>query len=74
MAGRGAAGLKRDFLSAGERIPVEIKFGISTRRNDLRSLTRFIEQERCPCGILVNNADEVCMLTNNIVRIPAACL
>ena len=58
----------------GDRIPVEIKFGISTRRADLRSLSRFIDQESCTYGILVNNADEIRMLTDNIIQIPAGCL
>ena len=58
----------------GDRIPVEIKFGISTRRADLRSLSRFIDQENCTYGILVNNADEIRMLTENIIQIPAGCL
>ncbi|MDF7822860.1 AAA family ATPase [Pontiellaceae bacterium B12227] len=58
----------------GARIPVEIKFGMSTRRADLRSLSRFIEQEDCPYGILVNNNEEVTMLTENIIQIPAGCL
>ena len=57
----------------GDRIPVEIKFGISTRRADLRSLSRFIEQEQCAYGILVNNADKVQLLTENIIQIPAGC-
>jgi len=58
----------------GVRIPVEIKFGIATRRADLRSLSGFIAQEQCPYGILVNNADEVSMLTENIIQIPAGCI
>lgn len=58
----------------GERIPVEIKFGVSVRRADLRSLSGFIEQEGCPYGILINNADTVCMLSEKIIQIPAGCL
>jgi len=58
----------------GVRIPVEIKFGITTRRADLRSLSGFIAQEQCPYGILINNADDVRMLTENIIQIPAGCL
>jgi predicted AAA+ superfamily ATPase len=58
----------------GNRIPIEIKFGISTRRADLRSLSRFIQQEKCAYGILVNNAGEVRMLTENIIQVPAGCL
>ncbi len=58
----------------GDRIPVEIKFGMSTRRADLRSLSSFITQEQCAYGILVNNAETVQLLTENIIQIPAGCL
>ena len=58
----------------GERVPVEIKFGSSVRRADLRSLTGFIEQEHCPYGMVVNNADEIRMLTERIIQIPAGCI
>jgi len=34
----------------------------------------FIEQENLPYGIVINNADEVKMLTENIIQIPAGCL
>jgi predicted AAA+ superfamily ATPase len=57
----------------GERIPIEIKFGMSTRRADLRSLSGFIEQEQCPYGIVINNSDEVRLLTETIIQIPAGC-
>ena len=58
----------------GERIPIEIKFGISTRQGALSHLTRFIEQENLPYGILINNAETVRLLTPNIIQIPAGCL
>ncbi len=58
----------------GERIPIEIKFGVSTRSTDLRNLSRFIEQENLTYGIVVNNAEEIRMLTENIIQIPAGCL
>lgn len=58
----------------GQRIPIEIKFGASARRSDLRSLSSFIEQESCAYGLLVNNADSVQMLTDKIIQIPAGCL
>ena len=57
----------------GVRIPVEIKFGASTRRAHLRSLKNFIEQEHCPYGIVINNADQITLLTENIIQIPAGC-
>jgi len=57
----------------GDRIPVEIKYGTSIRRAQLKSLSAFIEQEGCSYGILVNNAEKIQMLTENIIQIPAGC-
>jgi hypothetical protein len=57
----------------GERIPVEIKFGSSTRAADLSSLSRFIAQEKLPYGIVINNAEEIRMQTKNIIQFPAGC-
>ena len=56
------------------RIPVEIKFGTSIRRAQLKSLSAFSEQENCPYGIVVSNAEKVQMLTETIIQIPAGCL
>jgi predicted AAA+ superfamily ATPase len=58
----------------GDRIPVEIKFGKTIKRNQLRSLQSFIENENCPYGLLINNSDEVRLLTQSIIQIPASCL
>jgi len=58
----------------GTRIPIEIKFGMSTKRSDLNSLASFIDQENCPYGILVNNSKEIRLLTPQIIQIPAGCL
>lgn len=58
----------------GIRIPVEIKFGVSVRRAQLKSLTNFIESEQCPYGIVINNGEEVQLLTKNIIQLPAGML
>jgi predicted AAA+ superfamily ATPase len=58
----------------GFRIPVEIKFGMSIRTGDLRSLAAFVENENCPYGIIVNNAPEVRLLAARLLQIPATCL
>ncbi len=58
----------------GDRIAIEIKFGVSTRAADLKSLSRFIEQEQLPYGIVINNASSICMLADRIIQIPAGCL
>jgi predicted AAA+ superfamily ATPase len=38
------------------------------------SETRFIEQERTPYGIVINNADQVRMLTQRIIQLPAGAI
>ncbi len=58
----------------GINIPVEIKFGVSVRRAQLKSLTKFIEDEQCPYGIVINNSDKVQLLTENIIQLPAGML
>ena len=60
--------------STGLRIPIEIKFGMATKRSGLNSLAAFIEQENCPYGILVSNSEEIRLLTPEIIEIPAGCL
>jgi len=59
---------------SGVRIPIEIKFGMSSKQSDLRSLAGFIDQEKCPYGILVNNSEEVRLLAPKIIQIPAGFL
>lgn len=56
------------------RIPVEIKFGVSVRRAQLKSLSAFIGQENCPYGIVISNAEKIQMLTEKIIQLPSGCL
>ncbi|MDA3925047.1 MAG: ATP-binding protein [Kiritimatiellae bacterium] len=58
----------------GDRVPIEIKFGTLTKSSHLSGLKRFIEQEGLPYGIVVNNAEEVRLLTPQIIQIPAGAL
>lgn len=58
----------------GERIPVEIKFGTQTKTSDLRNLRSFIQQENCPYGLLINNAERIQVISDNILQIPCGCI
>lgn len=58
----------------GERIPVEIKFGTRTSSADLRHLQAFIRQESCRYGILINQAPDIRLLTENILQIPSGAI
>lgn len=52
-------------------LPIEIKFGTSTKVKQLSSLTKFINDNSIPFGIVINNASEVKMLNEKIIQIPA---
>lgn len=52
-------------------IPIEVKASYSTPRNQLRTLEDFVVRNQCPFGVLINNGDDVYMLSNNILQIPA---
>ena len=55
-------------------LPIEIKYGIKTDRKRVNSLKRFIKNNNIPLGIVINNSDEVIMLEERIIQIPAALL
>lgn len=53
-------------------IPIEIKASYSTPKAQLRTLEDFVARNHCPFGILVNNSDDVFLLSENIIQIPAS--
>ena len=55
-------------------LPIEVKVSQETTLRDITSLQRFITQENLPFGIVVNNSQEVRMLSEQIIQIPAGCL
>lgn len=66
-------GAEVDLIVEGDRLllPIEIKFGTTTKGHQLRALSQFVEREQCPYGILINNSDRVQMLAERIIQIPA---
>lgn len=55
-------------------IPIEIKASYSTPKKQLRTLNEFVISNNCPFGVLVNNGDDIFMLSDNIIQIPAGYL
>lgn len=55
-------------------IPVEIKSGTVTPKKRLTNLENFVREHNLPFGLLINNAQEVTLLTKKILQIPAGCL
>lgn len=55
-------------------LPVEVKFGQTTTAKQLAGLQRFLKDNDLPLGLVVNNANEVKVLAEGIVQIPAGCI
>ncbi len=52
-------------------IPVEIKLGYKITKRQLQPIKSFLKETRSHYGILVNNADKIEWLSDNIIQIPA---
>jgi predicted AAA+ superfamily ATPase len=53
-------------------LPIEIKFGLKTDKSRLTSIRKFVMDNNLPLGIVVNNSEEVTMLADKIIQLPAA--
>ena len=51
-------------------LPIEIKYGVRTTKNELRSLHQFIDRHQLPFGIVVNTADIVRRISDHVIQIP----
>lgn len=55
-------------------LPIEIKYGSTMLKRQLRALTEFVEEHQLPYGIIINQADNIEWLTDKIVQIPVGYL
>ncbi len=65
-------GAEIDFILEGHfgLLPIEIKFGQTVTAKQLVTLKAFLKEHQLPLGIVVNQADDIQMLAENIVQIP----
>jgi predicted AAA+ superfamily ATPase len=52
-------------------LPIEIKYGLKTDKSKITSLRKFIKDNNLPFGIVINNSEEVTMLAEGVIQIPA---
>lgn len=52
-------------------LPIEIKYGIKIHQRSLLSLKQFVANNNLPYGIVINNADKVELISDNILQVPA---
>ena len=65
-------GAEIDLVLDGEFgiLPIEIKYGASTRLKQLKALKNFIFEHDLPLGIVINNSNTVEVISERIIQIP----
>jgi predicted AAA+ superfamily ATPase len=69
-------GAEIDLILEGDFgvLPIEIKYGLKTTRDQLTSLIKFINDNHVPLGMVINNSKEVILLAEKVIQIPAGLL
>ena len=55
-------------------LPIEINYGSTVLKRQLRALTEFVQEHKLPYGMIINQADSIEWLTDNIIQIPVGYL
>jgi hypothetical protein len=55
-------------------LPIEIKFGSMIQKRHLQTLKNFIDKNDLPLGIVINNGDDIQLVTDRILQLPATCI
>lgn len=73
---RTRTGIEVDLILEGffGVLPIEIKYGSVVISKQLKNLKSFIEKNKLPFGILINQSSEITWLTEKILQIPVGCL
>lgn len=66
-------GAEIDLILEGDFgvLPVEIKFGSFVKRRQIQTLKAFVEKNDLPLGIVINNSDQVEMISEKIIQLPS---
>lgn len=69
---RTTAGAEVDLVLEGEfgLLPIEIKYKQTVTLRDLKGIRSFIEEYRCPYGIVVSNNDRLGLVDEKLINIP----
>ena len=73
---RTKAGAEIDLILEGSfgLLPIEIRYRSHTKKRELATMERFIEQHKLPYGLVINNCRTPSLITENILQIPTGCL
>jgi predicted AAA+ superfamily ATPase len=55
-------------------LPIEIKFGSMIKQRQIQTLKSFVYKNNLPLGIVINNSDDVQLVADRILQLPATCI
>jgi predicted AAA+ superfamily ATPase len=55
-------------------LPIEIKFGNQIRQRRIQALKNFVYTRDLPLGLVINNSDDIQMIADRILQLPATCI
>jgi predicted AAA+ superfamily ATPase len=55
-------------------LPIEIKFGTTIKQRQIQTLKNFVYKNNLPLGIVINNSDDIRLIGDRILQLPAACI
>ena len=55
-------------------LPIEIKFGSMIKQRQIQTLKNFVYKNNLPLGIVINNSDDVQLVADRIIQLPATCI
>jgi hypothetical protein len=55
-------------------LPIEVKLGSSIKQRQIQTLKNFVYDNNLPVGIVINNSDDVRLVADRIIQIPATCI
>ena len=73
---RTKSGAEVDLVLSGSFgiLPIDVKFGTATTVKQVTSLKKFVNDLDLPLGVVINNSDEIRLITENIIQIPVNCI
>jgi uncharacterized protein len=55
-------------------LPIEIKFGSMIKQRQIQTLKNFVYKNDLPLGVVINNNDDVQLVADRILQLPATCI
>jgi len=52
-------------------LPIEVKFGSTIKQSQIQTLKNFVYKNNLPLGIVINNSDDVHLVADRILQMPA---